>query len=336
MGRGLGDGRQVGLTRVVVRRLLLLVPLLAGIVVLGFTIVKLAPGDPVQVLVGDYPAPPEYVQQVRARFGLDQPAWVQLARYVTEVLRGNLGYSFFYNEPVTSVLAGRLGATLLLMSSAFTIAAVGGVLLGVACARRAGSFTDHALMVLGLVGYSLPVFWLGQLLLMGLSLGLGWFPTQGMHAIAFGLTPAQKAADLGHHLVLPAVTLATRYVALNLRLMRTSLLEVSAMEYLTTARAKGLAERVVIWKHGVRNALLPVVTVMGLNLGHLVAGAVLTETVFAWPGLGRLIFDSILHRDYPVMLGGLLVISVCVVIGNLLADLSYAVIDPRIRYETRR
>jgi len=208
---------------------------------------------------------------------------------------------------------------------------IAGLVLGVACGRRPGSLTDHALMVVGLVGYSLPVFWLGQLLLMALSLQLGWFPTQGMQTIAFGLSPVQRALDVLHHLALPAITLATRYLALNVRLMRTSLVEVGAMDYLMTARAKGLAERVVIWKHAVRNALLPVVTIMGLNVGHLVGGAVLTETVFAWPGLGRLIFDSILHRDYPVLLGGLLVISVCVVIGNLLADLAYAVIDPRIR-----
>ena len=319
------------MARFVARRILLLVPLLFGIVLLGFAIVKLAPGDPVQVLVGDYPAPPEYVAQVRARFGLDRPAWVQLGRYVGEVLRGNLGYSFFYNEPVATVLLGRLGATLLLMGAAFLLAGAGGILLGVACGRRPGSLADHVLMLLGLVGYSLPVFWLGQLLLMGLSLQLGWFPTQGMQTIAFGLSPVQRALDVLHHLALPAVTLATRYLALNVRLMRTSLVEVGAMDYLMTARAKGLAERVVIWKHAVRNALLPVVTIMGLNVGHLVGGAVLTETVFAWPGLGRLIFDSILHRDYPVLLGGLLVISVCVVIGNLLADLAYAVIDPRLR-----
>lgn len=306
-------------------------PLLFGIVLLGFGIVKLAPGDPVQVLVGDYPAPPEYVAQVRARFGLDRPAWVQLGRYLGEVLRGNLGYSFFYNEPVTTVLLGRLNATLLLMGAAFALASAGGILLGVACGRRPGSLTDHVLMVVGLIGYSLPVFWLGQLLLMALSLQLGWFPTQGMQTIAFGLSPVQRALDVLHHLALPAATLATRYLALNVRLMRTSLVEVGGMDYLTTARAKGLAERVVIWKHAVRNALLPVVTIMGLNVGHLIGGAVLTETVFAWPGLGRLIFDSILHRDYPVLLGGLLVISVCVVLGNLLADLAYAVIDPRIR-----
>jgi peptide/nickel transport system permease protein len=319
--------------RFVARRVLLLVPLLLGMVLLAFGIVQLAPGDPVQVLVGDYPAPDEYVAQVRERFGLDQPAWVQLGRYLAEVVRGNLGYSFFYNEPVLDVLVGRLGATLLLMGAAFLLAGAGGVLLGVACGRRPGSLTDHLLMVVGLIGYSLPVFWLGQLLLMALSLKAGWFPTQGMQTIAFGLTPAQRALDVLHHLALPAVTLATRYLALNVRLMRTSLVEVGAMDYLTTARAKGLTERAVIWKHAVRNALLPVVTIMGLNVGHLVGGAVLTETVFAWPGLGRLIFDSILHRDYPVLLGGLLVISVCVVIGNLLADLAYAVIDPRIRLD---
>jgi peptide/nickel transport system permease protein len=319
--------------RFLARRLLLLVPLLLGMVLLGFTIIKLAPGDPVQVLVGDYPAPPEYVKQVRARFGLDQPTWVQLLRYCGEVLRGNLGFSFFYNEPVLTVLLGRLNATLLLMGAAFLLAGVAGVLLGVACGRRPGSVTDVVLMVLGLVGYSLPVFWLGQLLLMALSLKLGWFPTQGMQRIAFGLSPAERALDVLHHLALPALTLATRYLALNVRLMRTSLVEVNGMDYLTTARAKGLHERVVIYKHALRNALLPVVTMMGLNVGHLVAGAVLTETVFAWPGLGRLIFDAILHRDYPVMLGGLLVVSVCVVVGNLLADLAYAVIDPRIRLD---
>jgi peptide/nickel transport system permease protein len=318
------------------RRLLALVPLVLGVVLLGFAIIQMAPGDPVQVLVGDYPAPPEYVKQVRERFGLDQPRGVQLARYLGELVRGNLGYSFFYNQPVRDVLVDRLGATLLLMATSLVVASAVGIALGVAGGRRAGSAVDHALMVLGLVGYSLPVFWLGQLLLMGLSLELGWFPTQGMRAIAFGLSPSQRALDVAHHLVLPAATLATRYVALNVRLTRTSLVEVAAMDYLTTARAKGLAEGVVVYKHALRNALVPVVTLMGLNFGHLVAGAVLTETVFGWPGLGRLIFDAILHRDYPVMLGGLLVTSIFVVAGNLLADLGCALIDPRIRFEGRR
>jgi peptide/nickel transport system permease protein len=315
------------------RRLLALFPLVLGVVLLGFAIVQLAPGDPVQVLVGDYPAPPEYVKQVRERFGLDAPRWVQLGRYVGEVARGNLGHSFFYNQPVLDVLASRLGATLLLMTSALVLAGVAGVLLGVAGGRRPGSLADHALMLLGLVGYSLPVFWLGQLLLLGCSIKLDLLPTQGMRSLAFNLTPAERALDVARHLILPAVTLATRYVALNVRLTRTSLVEVSAMDYLTTARAKGLAERVVVYKHALRNALIPVVTVMGLNVGHLVAGAVLTETVFAWPGLGRLIFEAILHRDYPVMLGGLLLTSVFVVVGNLLADLACALIDPRIRLE---
>lgn len=317
------------------RRLLLLLPLLVGVVVLGFAIVQLAPGDPAQVLVGDYPAPPEYVERVRERYGLDRPVWVQLLRYVAEVARGNLGHSFFYGEPVLAVLVDRLGATVLLMGAAFLVASVAGILLGVASGRRPGSLTDHVLTVVGLIGYSLPVFWLGQLLLMGLSLQLGWFPTQGMQTIAFGQSAAQRALDVLHHLALPAVTLATRYLALNVRLTRASLVEVAGMDYLTTARAKGLAERVIVYKHALRNALLPVVTMMGLNLGHLVAGAVLTETVFGWPGLGRLIFDAVLHRDYPVMLGGLLVVSVCVVIGNLLADVAYALIDPRIRLQGR-
>lgn len=313
------------------RRLLQLGPLLFGMLALGFAIIQLAPGDPVQVLVGDYPAPPDYVKQVRERFGLDQPRGIQFARYVGQVLRGNLGYSFFYNEPVLELLANRLPATLLLMASALGISSVAGIGLGIACGRRPGSAADHALLVVGLIGYSLPVFWLGQLLLMGLALKLDLFPTQGMRGVLFGVGPVGRVLDVLHHLALPALTLGTRYLALNVRLMRGSLVEAGAQDYLRTARAKGLSERAVIYKHALRNALLPVVTMMGLNVGHLVAGAVLTETVFAWPGLGRLIFDAILHRDYPVMLGGLLVVSACVVVGNLLADLAYAVIDPRIR-----
>jgi peptide/nickel transport system permease protein len=315
------------------RRLGSLVPLLLGVIVLGFLIVKLAPGDPVQVLVGDYPAPPEYIRETRERFGLDRPLWVQLGRYTGQVLRGNLGYSFFYNEPVRDLLLERLGATLLLMGAALALSSIAGVGLGVACGRRPGSPADHALMVLGLVGYSVPVFWLGQLLLMGLAVRLDWFPTQGMRSLAFGLGPFGRVRDVLHHLVLPALTLATRYLALNVRLMRTSLVEVSRMEYLATARAKGLGELAVVYKHALRNALLPVVTMTGLNVGHLAAGAVLTETVFAWPGLGRLMFEAILHRDYPLLLGGLLVVSACVVAGNLLADLACAAVDPRIRLE---
>jgi peptide/nickel transport system permease protein len=215
------------------------------------------------------------------------------------------------------------------------LAAGAGVLLGVAGGRRPGTWPDHVLMLLGLVGYSLPVFWLGQLLLIGVSIRLDLLPTQGMRTIAFNMSPGARVWDVVLHLILPALTLATRYVALNVRLTRTSLVEVSRMDYLTTARAKGLAERVVVYKHALRNALIPVVTVMGLDVGHLVAGAVLTETVFAWPGLGRLIFEAILHRDYPVMLGGLLLTSVFVVVGNLLADLACALIDPRIRLERR-
>jgi peptide/nickel transport system permease protein len=320
----------------VIRRALSLGPLLLGVVTFGFLLIHLAPGDPLQVLVGDYPAPEDYVRQVRARFGLDQPAWVQLGRYVREVVTGNLGYSFFYNESVSKVLLERLGATILLMASALALATVGGVLLGVAGGRRPNSATDHSLMLLSLVGYSLPVFWLGQLLLLGLALKLDWFPTQGMSSIASGVSPIGHALDVLHHLALPALTLATRYVALNVRLTRTGLVEVTAMEYLVTARAKGLSERTVIWKHALRNAVLPVITMTGLNVGHLVAGAVLTETVFAWPGLGRLVYDAILHRDYPVMLGALLLVSACVVAGNLLADVAYAAVDPRIRLASHR
>jgi peptide/nickel transport system permease protein len=312
------------------RRLLALVPLVLGVVLLGFAIVQLAPGDPVQVLVGDYPAPPDYVKQVRERFGLDAPRWVQLGRYLGEVGRGNLGHSFFYNQPVWDVLASRIGPTLLLMGSAMALASGAGVLLGVAGGRRPGTWPDHMLMLLGLVGYSLPVFWLGQLLLIGVSIRLDLLPTQGMRTIAFNLSPGARVWDVVLHLILPALTLATRYVALNVRLTRTSLVEVSRMDYLTTARAKGLTERVVVYKHALRNALIPVVTVMGLDVGHLVAGAVLTETVFAWPGLGRLMVKAIFARDYVLLQGAVLIFALAFVIINLLVDLSYGLLDPRV------
>jgi peptide/nickel transport system permease protein len=320
----------------VLRRLATLVPLCFGMVVVGFAIVHLAPGDPVQILVGDYPAPPEYVRQVRERFGLDQPVHVQFARYLREVARGNLGHSFFYGEPVLDVLLSRLPATLALMASALALASAGGVLLGVASARRAGSIRDRALTVVALAGYSLPVFWLGQMLLVWLALRLNWFPVQGMRSIGARLSAPAQALDVLHHLVLPALTLGTRALALNTRLVRVSLGQVLGTDYLRTATAKGLSDRAVVWKHGLRNALLPVVTVMGVNFGHLVAGAVLTETVFAWPGVGRMVYDAVLHRDYPVMLGGLFVISVGVVIGNLMADVTCAAVDPRIRLTAGR
>jgi peptide/nickel transport system permease protein len=313
------------------RRLLALFPLVLGVVLLGFAIVQLAPGDPVQVLVGDYPAPPEYIRQVRERFGLDAPRWVQLGRYVGQVARGNLGHSFFYNQPVWDVLASRVGPTLLLMTTALVLAATAGVLLGVASGRRPGSGADHVLMLLGLVGYSLPVFWLGQLLLIGFSIRLDLLPTQGMRTIAFNLAPAERAWDVARHLVLPAVTLATRYVALNVRLTRTSLVEVSAMDYLTTARAKGLAERVVVYKHALRNALIPFVTVMALDIGALFGGLVVTEQIFSIPGMGRLFVQALVSGDAPVVLTWLLISAVFIIIFNLLADLAYSALDPRIR-----
>lgn len=314
------------------RRLLALFPLVLGVVLLGFAIVQLAPGDPVQVLVGDYPAPPEYIRQVRERFGLDAPRWVQLGRYVGQVARGNLGHSFFYNQPVWDVLASRVGPTLLLMTTALVLAAGAGVLLGVASGRRPGSGADHVLMLLGLVGYSLPVFWLGQLLLIGFSIRLDLLPTQGMRTIAFNLSPAERAWDVARHLVLPAVTLATRYVALNVRLTRTSLVEVSTMDYLTTARAKGLAERAVVYKHALRNALIPVVAMAGTQFVYLIGGAVIIEEVFALPGMGRVVVNAIYQRDYTMIQGAVLLLTSAAVLVNLALDLVYRLIDRRILY----
>lgn len=308
------------------------VPLLLGVITINFLIIHLAPGDPVQVLIGDMPAPPEYVAALRNQFGLDQPLPVQLAVYFKEVLQGNLGYSFFYRQSVTTVIAERLPATLYLMVSAYVLSAAVGIACGVVSSRKPYSVQDNAISVLSLLLYSVPVFWLGQMLLLAFSIKLNLFPTSGISSVREGYTGWQYALDVCYHLVLPVIALASRSIALISRLTRSSMLEVMSEDYIITARAKGLSERRVLLGHGLRNALLPVVTVLGLDFGFMLAGSVLVETVFGWPGIGRLMFDSIFARDYPVLMGILLMVSVMVIVSNLLTDIVYMLLDPRVRH----
>lgn len=301
-------------------------------IVVNFTLVSLAPGDPVTTLLGEYPAPPEYVARLRQEFGLDRPLPVRLALYAWNVIRGNLGFSFAYGLPVATLVAGRLGNTLLLMGTSITAAALLGVALGVAAARKAGSALDAAGTGFSLAGFSIPDFWLAQLLILLFALSLGWLPAQGLRSVREEYTGLAAVVDVLRHLVLPATALSFRYMALISRLTRASTLEAMSQDFILAARARGVPERIVLVRHGLRNAALPIITVIGYNFAFVLAGSALVETVFGWPGVGRLLYDAILKRDTPVLLGVLLVVSATVVVVNLMVDLAYAALDPRVRY----
>lgn len=317
----------------ILRRVLEGVPILLCILVLNFLLIHAAPGDPATYLAGQMQATEEFQEKLRREFGLDRPLHVQLAVYLGKVLRGDLGYSYRYREEVTSLVMSRLGNTLLLMGSGFVLATAAGILLGVIASQRAYSFGDHLATFLALAGYSMPVFWLGQLLLITLSLGLGWFPAQGMASLRLRATGFDAFVDRLHHLVLPATTYAIYHLTLVFRLTRGKMQEILKEDYIITARAKGLDERNVVYRHGLRNALLPVVTVLGINFGFMLAGSVLVETVFAWPGMGRLMYEGILARDYPVLMGVFTVVSVMVILANIVTDVVYSFIDPRVVYK---
>lgn len=315
----------------ITRRLIQAIPLILGIVVVNFCLIHLAPGDPIVTLVGEFQVSPEYIASVRKDFGLDKPLPLQLLIYVLNILRGDLGYSFSFRQPVLGVILERVPATVLLMAAAILYSSLLGVIFGVMSSKRQYSKTDNLLTLLSLVGNSLPVFWLGQILLITLSLNLSLFPAQGMLSLRESYTGGAYWIDVLYHLVLPSFALGLGYLAINTRFTRASMIEAMSQDYIRTARAKGLSEKVVTYKHALRNALLPLVTMTGLNFGFLLAGAVLTETVFAWPGLGRLMYDSIYTRDYPVLMGMLIFISVVVILTNLMTDIVYSVLDPRIR-----
>lgn len=315
------------------QRLLYTVPLLLGAVTIVFVLVHLAPGNPVDYIIGESGADKEMIARLTAEMGLDRPLHIQLLRYLGQVASGNLGYSFVSNMPVLELILDRLPATLLLMASQLVFSISLGITLGVLSARRPNSLLDNTITVFSLASFAIPVFWLGQLLILGFGYYLDWLPIQGMVNLRAGYTGFDHVLDVAHHMILPVLTLTLYNLALILRLTRGSLLEVVGQEYIKVARSKGLSENTVMTKHALRNALLPVVTVIGLEFRALIAGAVLTETVFAWPGLGRLTFDAINARDYPLLMGMFIFISLLVAIGNLVTDLLYALLDPRIRYQ---
>lgn len=318
-------------TRYLLKRLAQALPAVAAILVLTFFLIHLAPGDPSVALGGEH-GDPGYYALIRAKFGLDRPLSVQFLVYAGNVIGGDLGTSFVHGRPVIHVIAERLPATLLLMSTALVLSTIAGVALGTIAARHVRRPTDLLLRSFALAGQAAPSFWLAQAAILTLAIGTGLFPVQGMTDARRVSTGFAHVADVARHLVLPALVLAAGELALTTRLVRVALIEAFGTDYVRTARAKGLPERTVT-RHALRNTLLPIITLIGSRVGMLCAGAVLVESVFAWPGVGHLLLASLLARDYPMLLGVFLLVSVSVVLANLLTDLACGWLDPRIRYE---
>jgi peptide/nickel transport system permease protein len=313
--------------RYVARRLLLLVPVLAGVSVIIFMVLHLSPGDPAEIMLGSQ-ATREDLARLRAELGLTEPLHVQYVRWLGHVVRGDLGRSIWTRRPVLLEVLERFKATLVLTGTGLLLSTLVGLALGVASAVRPHSLVDRVSAVASLFGASMPVFWLGIVLMVVFSLWLGWLPASGMYAPYGG----GDLRDLLAHLALPAVTLAAASVTIIARLTRATLLEVLGQDYIRTARAKGLVEGAVVLRHGLKNALVPIITVIGVQAGYLLGGAVLTETVFAWPGVGTLMVQGILARDFPLVQGCVLAVALGFVLINLIVDLLYALLDPRIRY----
>jgi peptide/nickel transport system permease protein len=305
--------------RYVVKRLLTAIPVLLGVSVVVFAMLHLVPGDPVKMMLGEVEASPEQIARLRAQLHLDEPLPKQFGRFLWNALHGDLGSSIRTRRPVLTEILDNLPSTVVLALAGMVVAIVMGVTLGVIAAARRHSWFDTCSMLTALLGVSMPSFWFGLLLMFALSLRLGWLPATG-------------GGDV-QHLIMPAVTLGMGAAAIIARLSRSCMLEVLRQEYITTARSKGLRESLVILRHGLKNALIPVLTIVGLQLGQLLGGTVIIETVFARPGVGRLIVNGILEKDFPLVQGIVLVGATSYVFINLLVDVTYALLDPRIRYE---
>ena len=335
------------------RRLLVLIPTILGVTLLTFSLIRLIPGDPVEVMVGERTLDPEMHAAALKRLGLDQPLYVQYGRYLGQLMQGDLGVSLKSQSSVWSEFKALFPATLELATMALLIAVVLGMVAGVMAAVKRGTWLDHSVMTAALTGYSMPIFWWGLLLILIFSVGLGWTPVSGRLDLLYDVPPhtgfmiydawlAQRADpeynggavwDAVRHLILPAIVLATIPLAVVARMTRSSMLEVLREDYVRTARAKGLSPARVIFVHTLRNALIPVLTVVGLQVGTLMGGAVLTETIFSWPGIGKWLIDAIGRRDYPVVQNGILLVATLVILTNFVVDILYGVANPRIRVQ---
>ncbi len=317
--------------RFLVQRVIKMVAMVFAIIVANFLLVHAAPGDPASVIAGEAgAADPQFLAQLRTQFGLDQPLSTQLWIYVSHVAQGDLGVSYRQQRPVAGLILERLSATLLLTGTAFVLAIAGGITLGALAARRVGRTSDSLITVLALGLYATPIFWVGLMLVLVFSVWLDWLPSFGMNTVGADLTGGAALLDTARYLLLPGLTLGLFYMAVYARLTRAAMLEVASQDFVRTARAKGVPEGGVQRRHVLRNALLPVITVAGIQAGQLIGGSILVETVFAWPGIGRLAFDALLARDYQILLGVFLATSVLVLVFNLVTDLLYAWIDPRV------
>lgn len=332
--------------RFLLTRASLVIPTFIGITVLSFFLIRLVPGDPIEVRVGERGIAPERLAELRHELGLDQPLWHQYLDYLGNLLQGDFGISLVTRNAVTSEFLALFPATLELAAAAMLFAIIVGLPAGMLAAIHRGSAVDHTVMGLSLTGYSMPIFWWGLLLILLFSVQLGWTPVSGRLDLLYYVEPETGfmladtllAGDTDafwsalHHLVLPAVVLGTIPLAVIARMTRSAMLEVLGEDYIRTARAKGLREKRVIGLHALRNALIPVVTVIGLQVGTMLGGAILTETIFSWPGVGKWLVESIQRRDYPALQGGVLLIATTVIAVNLLVDLLYGVLNPRIRH----
>ncbi|VUT27874.1 MAG: nickel transporter permease NikB [Candidatus Syntrophoarchaeum sp. GoM_oil] len=310
--------------RYILRRLLLLVPTLFLVSIISFSLIQIIPGDPAEILMTGPGggADPKAVEEFRVRMGLDQPFYIQYLRWLNNVLHGDLGYSYMTDQPVADKVLGSFLSTLKLAAVSMMIALLIAIPFGILAATKHNSIVDDLSRLVALLGVSIPNFWQGFLLILIFSIYLGWFPVAG-----YG-----DGGDL-EHIILPAVTLGTSSAAVTMRLMRSSMFEALEQDYIITARAKGLLERVVIGKHALKNALIPVVTMIGLNAGFLLNGSVVVETIFAWPGIGGLVVFSIYQRDYPMIQGSILFVAIIFLTVNFIVDVLYTYINPRIRYE---
>jgi dipeptide transport system permease protein len=330
----------------IARRIVLLVPTFIGVTIISFLFIRLLPGDPVMLLAGERGMEPERYQQLLTQFGLDRQLWEQYLTFLWKVLHGDLGRSIVTARPVLEEFATLFPATIELTVAAMLFATIIGLPVGVLAAVKRGSPFDHSVMAVTLTGNSMPIFWWGLLLIIVFSGWLGWTPVSGRMSVLYYVEPVtgfllidsffsdEKGAFTSavRHLILPAIVLGTIPLAVIARQTRSAMLEVLGEDYVRTAQAKGLAPIRVVGVHAFRNALIPVVTVIGLQVGALLAGAILTETIFAWPGIGKWMVDSIFRRDYQVVQGGLLLVAGVIMVVNLLVDLTYGIVNPRIRH----
>jgi len=330
----------------IIKRLLQIIPVILGVTIIAFALIHLAPGDPARTMLGQHATETE-INEIREKYGLDKPLYVQYFVWLGDVLQGDLGRSILTHEQVATEIGARFPNTIELAIAAMIFAIIIGGLAGIISATKQYSITDYTVMGVALFGISMPVFWLGIMLMMIFGVTLGWLPIGGRIdlLIPFNRVTGFMVFDsiitgngtalisVLRHLILPAIALGTIPMAIIARVTRSSMLEVLRQDFIRTERAKGLTERKVIYKHAIRNAMVPVITVIGLNFGLLLSGAILTETIFSWPGVGRLVVNAVYARDYPLVIGCILVFALVFVIVNLVTDILYTFIDPRIHYE---